>query len=319
MLIYDHIWYTAGKKTLARMGRDKRGVLRGKCLKCSECDEYETTGTGSILCEYCGHTPVEHEIVNRNAAEDTPAKKPRLEAVEGILEEVSDHCVAQLDNIVDDPASASGLALSNAGDTLLAKDTAASPLKASETENDLTSSLLPEKSVEVMEVSADGDTELQDQQIKANELAKQETGDSFAVKRRQGKLFVDCNVCLSEVAVGKASQGLSLLRLHISTSKHKLNAAIAQSRSTEMPKEIQELRDQIESKFPKVFLFQGEEVLCRACKTTFVLSQRSLINNLKQHVDGRGHQQKAPRVASTADIASFFNRPPSVRTQGKGE
>ena len=170
-----------------------------------------------------------------------------------------------------------------------------------------------------MEVSADGDTELQDQQIKANELAKQETGDSFAVKRRQGKLFVDCNVCLSEVAVGKASQGLSLLRLHISTSKHKLNAAIAQSRSTEMPKEIQELRDQIESKFPKVFLFQGEEVLCRACKTTFVLSQRSLINNLKQHVDGRGHQQKAPRVASTADIASFFNRPPSVRTQGKGE
>ena len=262
---------------------------------------------------------MEYEIVNRNAAEDTPAKKPRLEAVEGILEEVSDHCVAQLDNIVDDPASASGLVLSNAGDTLLAKDTAASPLKASETENDLTSSLLPEKSVEVIEVSADGDTELQDQQIKANELAKQETGVSFAVKRKQGKLFADCNVCLSEVAVEKASQGLSLLRLHISTSKHKLNAAIAQSRSTEMPKEIQELRDQIESKFPKVFLFQGEEVLCRACKTTFVLSQRCLINNLKQHVDGRGHQQKASCVASTADIASFFNRTPSVHTQGKGE
>ena len=62
------------------MGKDKRGVSRGKCLICSDCDEYETTDTVSILCEYCGHRPVEHEII-RSTDEATPAKKPRLETV----------------------------------------------------------------------------------------------------------------------------------------------------------------------------------------------------------------------------------------------
>ena len=65
------------------------------------------------------------------------------------------------------------------------------------------------------------DTELESQQLKANELAKKEPGVAFNIKRRQGKLFAECNVCSSEVAVGQANQNLSLLKLHIITSRHK--------------------------------------------------------------------------------------------------
>ena len=157
------------------------------------------------------------------------------------------------------------------------------------------------------------DTELESQQLKANELAKKEPGVAFNIKRRQGKLFAECNVCSSEVAVGQANQNLSLLKLHIITSRHKLNVAISRSRSSEIPTEIQGLRNQIEGKFPKVFHFQGEEVLCRYCNTSFAISQRSLLFNLKQHVEGRSHQQKASRVGSMADIASFFHK--TARTQ----
>ena len=169
-----------------------------------------------------------------------------------------------------------------------------------------------EEHVEVVEV-VDVDTELESQQLKANELAKKEPGVAFNIKRRQGKLFAECNVCSSEVAVGQANQNLSLLKLHIITSRHKLNVAISRSRSSEIPTEIQGLRNQIEGKFPKVFHFQGEEVLCRSCNTSFAISQRSLLFNLKQHVEGRSHQQKASRVGSMADIASFFHK--TARTQ----
>lgn len=150
----------------------------------------------------------------------------------------------------------------------------------------------------------DVDTELKGQQLRANELAKKEPGVAFNIKRRQGKLFGECNVCSSELAVGQANQDLSLLKLHITTSKHKLNTAISRSRSSETPKEIQDLRNHIHCKFPKVFLFKGEEVLCRSCNTSFSMSQRSLLFNLKQPVEGRVHQQKASCIGSMADIAS---------------
>ena len=49
------------------MGIDKRGVSRGKCTECNECDEYETSGS-NILCEYCRHRPVQHEVISQISA-----------------------------------------------------------------------------------------------------------------------------------------------------------------------------------------------------------------------------------------------------------
>ena len=297
------------------MGKDKRGVLRGKCLKCEECDEYETTVAGSILCEYCGHRPVEHEPIT-SEEETLPAKKPRLEPIQEELEtDLSCEGEGQTESIVDKPVSVSTSASLNLGGVFPAENTSTRPSKPSATKNDTPSSPhhdITEEHVEVVEV-VDVDTELESQQLKANELAKKEPGVAFNIKRRQGKLFAECNVCSSEVAVGQANQNLSLLKLHIITSRHKLNVAISRSRSSEIPTEIQGLRNQIEGKFPKVFHFQGEEVLCRSCNTSFAISQRSLLFNLKQHVEGRSHQQKASRVGSMADIASFFHK--TARTQ----
>ena len=38
------------------MGKDKRGISRGKCSIC-ECEEYESS---ALRCDYCGHTPIDH-------------------------------------------------------------------------------------------------------------------------------------------------------------------------------------------------------------------------------------------------------------------
>ena len=108
------------------------------------------------------------------------------------------------------------------------------------------------------------DTELESQQLKANELAKKEPGLAFNIKRRQGKLFAECNVCSSEVAVGQANQNLSLLKLHIITSRHKLNVAISRSRSSEIPTEIQGIR--LKANFPKFFTFRER----RFCAVTAI-------------------------------------------------
>ena len=268
------------------MRKDKRGVLRGKCLKCEEYYEYETTVTASILCEYYGHRPVEHEPIT-SEEETLPAKKPRLEPIQEELEtDLSCDGEGQVESIVNKLGSVSTSASLNFGDIFRAENTSTRPLKPSATKNHIPSSPhhdITEERVNVVEV-VDVDTKLESQQLKANELAKKEPGVAFNIKRRQGKLFAECNVCSSEVAVGQANQDLSLLKLHIITLRHKFNVAISRSRSSEIPTEIQGLRNQIDGKFPKVFYSQGEEVLCRSCNTSFAISQRSLLFNLKQHV-----------------------------------
>lgn len=57
------------------MGIDKRGVSRGKCTECNECEEYETSGS-SVLCEYCGHRPVQHEVISSSRARAGPELEP---------------------------------------------------------------------------------------------------------------------------------------------------------------------------------------------------------------------------------------------------
>lgn len=69
------------------MGKDRRGVLRGKCSLC-ECDEFENL-SGDILCEYCSHRPLKHEgLIDQNpnqnqsqtstcAEQELVQKKPR--------------------------------------------------------------------------------------------------------------------------------------------------------------------------------------------------------------------------------------------------
>lgn len=57
------------------MGIDKRGVSRGKCTQCNECEEYETSSS-TVLCEYCGHRPVQHEVIITSRAQAGPEPEP---------------------------------------------------------------------------------------------------------------------------------------------------------------------------------------------------------------------------------------------------
>ena len=57
------------------MGIDKHGVSRGKCTQFNECEEYETSSS-SVLCEYCGHRPVQHEVISSSRARAGPELEP---------------------------------------------------------------------------------------------------------------------------------------------------------------------------------------------------------------------------------------------------
>ena len=89
------------------MGIDKRGVSRGKCTECNECDEYETSGS-NILCEYCGRRPVQHEVISQISASgsqvgsvlEPPEKRPKPAEEEEQNNDVSDgeNEVTMIDN-----------------------------------------------------------------------------------------------------------------------------------------------------------------------------------------------------------------------------
>ena len=171
------------------MGKDKRGVLHGKCLICSECDEYETTSTTSILCEYCGHRPVEHEITRTTeegtAAPLTAAKKRKLDLIEELPEFDLGDSEGLIEITEDDQGSVSNSPSLNSQEIVQAQISA-----SSEKSQVSPCCATPDKEMEVIEVAADEDTELKVQQVKANELAKKEDA-AFKIKRRQGKFFAE--------------------------------------------------------------------------------------------------------------------------------
>lgn len=52
------------------MAPDSRGVWRGRCKACDECDEF-TLENGSIRCAYCCHSPVQHQPHHENVLADS--------------------------------------------------------------------------------------------------------------------------------------------------------------------------------------------------------------------------------------------------------
>ena len=187
------------------MRKDKRGVLRGKCLKFVKS---VMSTKPLLLLVFCVSTvaPDQSNTSQLQAKrKHCQQKKPRLKPIQEELEtDLSCDGEGQVESIVNKLGSVSTSASLNFGDVFLAENTSTRPLKPSATKNHIPSSPhhdITEESVEVIEV-VDVDTELESQQLKANELAKKEPGVAFNIKRRQGKLFAECNVCSSKVAVG---------------------------------------------------------------------------------------------------------------------
>lgn len=69
-------------QSLEQMGKDKRGIDRGKCTECEDCDEFETASQNAILCDYCGHRPVKHIPSNVALNHEPPEKKSKHEQVD---------------------------------------------------------------------------------------------------------------------------------------------------------------------------------------------------------------------------------------------
>ena len=79
-----------GIQDLSKMGVDKRGIRRGACIECRQCDDYETPKDGHD-CDCCGCKPPKHPATrpatdlgtqNRDDTTRTKvAKKIRLEEI----------------------------------------------------------------------------------------------------------------------------------------------------------------------------------------------------------------------------------------------
>lgn len=81
------------------MGKDKRGISRGKCEIC-DCEEFENlSSTLMAFCDYCGHRPLEHERMQENVDFQEPVQmKPWLgqALAQGTMYEI--FCIAEKKN-----------------------------------------------------------------------------------------------------------------------------------------------------------------------------------------------------------------------------
>ena len=114
------------------------------------------------------------------------------------------------------------------------------------------------------------------------------------------------------MVAGKEHKGqdMSLITQHIAPAIHKTNEAICLSCESEIPAAILEVQRQVEDKYPHVFSFAKASILCRAYKVEFSAMHKVVLNNIRQHVDSRGHKEKTGKTmaASSKDISSFFTR-----------
>ena len=167
----------------------------------------------------------------------------------------------------------------------------------------------PKKAAEIGVLHSDPDNtddEVRSLQKRVDSLASNK--QVFEIRRRNGKVVAFCNICTTTIATGEAHQGLFCIRQHMATQTHKTNLEITHSRESEIPLAIQTLQREIDEQFPRQFVSRKKSVVCRTCNTELLLSHKAALNNVRQHVNGTSHQQKAKNFgkAATNDISSFF-------------
>ena len=89
---------------------------------------------------------------------------------------------------------------------------------------------------------------------------------------------------------------------------HKTNLEIANARESEIPLSIRKIQEEIEKKYPRVFLPRKKSVMCPIIDTELLLSHKAPINNVHQHANSASHGQKASKSGAqgSKDISSFF-------------
>lgn len=298
------------------MGKDKRVIERGQCTICP-CEEFDTEG--SIFCEYCGHPPINHVVLDNH---EQASKKMKISHEHGAEEE--DRCeynatgqrnddTTVLQSIEIDPVST---AMPNNGDSEKQDHNEIFEIDEipSSTPNDGDSE--KQDHAEIVELKKSDSTQadlpnpdgLQKLQKLVDEIVKtqlhQNTSVKLSVSRKNDSVFAHCNVCKTEVALRSSiSKCPYCVRQHLATQMHKTNV---HSRESDVSLELSELHAQIKMKFPNVFILKESSAFCRDCKTDMSLLGRNIMGNLAQHVRSSGHLHNNARKGDARDIASCF-------------
>ncbi|KAJ7371921.1 hypothetical protein OS493_022019 [Desmophyllum pertusum] len=189
------------------MGKDKRGIERGQCTICP-CEEFDTEG--SIFCEYCGHPPINHVVLDNH---EQASKKMKISHEHGAEEE--DRCeynatgqrnddTTVLQSIEIDPVST---AMPNNGDSEKQDHNEIFEIDAipSSTPNDGDSE--KQDHAEIVELKKSDSTQadlpnpdgLQKLQKLVDEIVKtqlhQNTSVKLSVSRKNDSVFAHCNLC----------------------------------------------------------------------------------------------------------------------------
>ena len=304
------------------MGKDKRGIVRGKCTLCP-CEEFDTEG--SILCEYCGHPPINHVVLDHHGQASKKMKKgnPEHAAEEedsceyNVTGQHNDSTVPQSIDI--DPVSTSSMpnnSDSEKQDHNEIIEIDAIPSSSSDSvhsDNQEHSKLLePKTSNDEQPGLPKSDNELKKLQKIVDETVRkqlhQSTSVQLSVCRKNSSVSAHCNVCNTEIVLRSIGKAPYCVRQHLATQIHKTNTLIAHSRESNVSLELSALHAQINTKYPNVFIVKKSSAFCRACKTDMSLLGRNIMGNLAQHVKSSGHVQNAGKgdATSARDIASFF-------------
>ena len=303
------------------MCKDKRGIERGKCNLCP-CEEFDTEG--SILCEYCGHPPINHVVLEH---QEQPSKKMKksshqhaaegedsCEYVTGQRNETTVPQTIEIDPIsISMPNNGDSEALEYHNEGIEIGEIPSSTSNGGHADKQDHGEITEMKTYNAKQAELPyPDNGLEKLQKLVDHIVKtqphQGASVQLSVSLKNDSVFAHCNVCKTDVALRSISKGPYFVRQHLATQMHKTNVLIAHSRESDVSLELSELHAQIKTKFPNVFILKKSSAFCRACKTDISLLSRNIMGNLAQHVRSSGHLHNAGKgdVTSARDIASFF-------------
>ena len=219
------------------MGKDKRGVKRGRCLSC-QCDEYEAQE--GLLCEYCGHPPAKHSC--EESSEQAPKMVPRDNNDERGKGDSADM------KQTDKPCSDCSVGIDD--DSAVGEEFGP-PSK--EQSNEPRSKRMNELNGVALELQKKIDAVVSKEGI---------GGENVDLNFKRKKPFEFCSVCKIEIALRNARLGPYFVGQHLGTQLHKTNAMIAHARDSNIPADLAKIKAQIDENFPDVFIHKTSSVAC---------------------------------------------------------
>ncbi len=285
--------------SVGKMGRDKRGVDRGPCTKPGcECLEYDTEG--SLACAYCEHSPIAHSAI-RNELE--PAEKRRCiipsHSEVTPIPEVKEVSIVSVPQVIPDllPSQnpTEGTPHSE-GSVILEKEVTPDQVLSSQNTDERTSSLVTKLSNESNDSSevqnGAPNTSIKKHFNEGRRRRMQAKLDSakegmFIAKCINDEWVAQCNMCNTYTSITPTSQ--SHIYSHLETTVHQMN--VQGNHGGKTREEV--LTSDIEKSYPNTFKFSGKEAKCTRCKIIISLSNQNAMNNIKNHVNSKGHHNRS--------------------------